>query len=519
MKEHQDLISQSIILEANGPGSKDNKKVSDNPNLDLYEAMFRQFTFTGYDIMQDEAPKKPVKPKKDTTEIAKYSAIYVDACKKMGLVPVTYLAERLAEKEVEMNSHGLGPQGAKAVAISLVRNDKVQYLSIEDNWIGIEGASYIAEMLTENFTITELNLAENRIGSEGAIDILKVLLENTSIKMLDLSGNGIHDDAMGDLAEVLMENIYLRELRLSHNQIGEDGGPILARALKSNDSLEVLDISWNHLRGKAVTAIAGCLQYNVGLRMLDISWNGFALDGCRVLGKALIANKTLQDLDISSNRLHPQAIAELMKGVKDNQGLVKISISSNPITPKLALAILQSLDKCNPLSELSEVDMWDVVVTQEFVNFLEEMQKKRELVVKYGPIMGKNDHRHYTSDAALGTTDPLEILFNFMTREGMRVVDLFNRFDTDGSSSVSRAEFRDGLLGVNAPLTRGQLDVLLEQLDEDGDGEVDLSELMSGASRFKRRQMRRRLKQLKHTKTAIRKIEKNDEAVNAELLL
>jgi Ca2+-binding EF-hand superfamily protein len=84
------------------------------------------------------------------------------------------------------------------------------------------------------------------------------------------------------------------------------------------------------------------------------------------------------------------------------------------------------------------------------------------------------------------------VLMEYMRQKNMRLVDLFTRLDADGSKSLSRKEFKDGLLvshrnktqfrmssfslkEVNIPLSGKGLNKLLDNLDRDGDGEVDFA--------------------------------------------
>ena len=46
--------------------------------------------------------------------------IYVQSCKKLGIVPVSYICRKLLSKSIVCRSHELGPKGAKAIAISMV---------------------------------------------------------------------------------------------------------------------------------------------------------------------------------------------------------------------------------------------------------------------------------------------------------------------------------------------------------------------------------------------------------------
>ena len=46
--------------------------------------------------------------------------VYVKACARLGIVPSTYFTRNLTEKTLSIPYHGIGAQGAKAVAIAMV---------------------------------------------------------------------------------------------------------------------------------------------------------------------------------------------------------------------------------------------------------------------------------------------------------------------------------------------------------------------------------------------------------------
>lgn len=46
--------------------------------------------------------------------------LYMEACKLVGVVPVSYFIRNMEESYMNLNHHGLGPQGTKAIAIALV---------------------------------------------------------------------------------------------------------------------------------------------------------------------------------------------------------------------------------------------------------------------------------------------------------------------------------------------------------------------------------------------------------------
>lgn len=50
----------------------------------------------------------------------KGAELYTEACKLVGVVPVSYFIRNMEESVMNLNHHGLGPKGTKALAIALV---------------------------------------------------------------------------------------------------------------------------------------------------------------------------------------------------------------------------------------------------------------------------------------------------------------------------------------------------------------------------------------------------------------
>ncbi|XP_038968253.1 leucine-rich repeat-containing protein 74A isoform X9 [Rattus norvegicus] len=117
--------------------------------------------------------------------------LYLEACKLVGVVPVSYFIRNMEESCMNLNHHGLGPMGIKAIAITLVSNTTVLKLELEDNSIQEEGILSLMEMLHENYYLQELNVSDNNLGLEGARIISDFLQENnSSLWKLKLSGKG-----------------------------------------------------------------------------------------------------------------------------------------------------------------------------------------------------------------------------------------------------------------------------------------------------------------------------------------
>lgn len=81
---------------------------------------------------------------------------------------------------------------------------------------------------------------------------------------------------------------------------------------------------------------------------------------------------------------------------------------------------------------------------QRFTEALEEIQKEKDFSTKYDLVLEQHDICQ--DDEEFLNADPMMVLMEFMRQKNMRLVDLFTKLDADGSKSLSRQEFKDGLL-------------------------------------------------------------------------
>ena len=47
-------------------------------------------------------------------------SVYIETCKKNGVIPASYFLRHMHDSQLEMKHHGLGPQGVKPLCVSLV---------------------------------------------------------------------------------------------------------------------------------------------------------------------------------------------------------------------------------------------------------------------------------------------------------------------------------------------------------------------------------------------------------------
>ncbi|KAK3736311.1 hypothetical protein QZH41_020784, partial [Actinostola sp. cb2023] len=372
---------------------------------------------------------------------------YVQACREAGVIPASYFLRHMQEPDIDIKHHGLGPMGAKAIAIALVSNTSVIKLNLSDNWLGADGSSFIAEMLRENCYISDLvsyyrspepNMSENRLGVGGAECLSDILVHNPNINRLTASGNGFEDRAAGILAESMKTNTTVRYLCLNHNRIGEKGGQFLAPALATNDAVAELDLSWNHLRGKGACALALSLKENITLKNFNLAWNGFGNDGALAMGEALKTNSSLLELDLTNNRITAEGAVHLAKGLMVNTTLQVLKIGKNPMQSAGAYAIVNAM-KNNPECALVEVELTDINVNTDFLAICKEILLTRPNI----------RITHGGSGGALAKPKarppPMKILKNYIVDNELRLLDFFNTLDKDKSMSLTVKEFAEGL--------------------------------------------------------------------------
>ncbi|XP_029981832.1 leucine-rich repeat-containing protein 74A [Sphaeramia orbicularis] len=393
--------------------------------------------------------------------------VYLQACKLVGVVPVSYFLRNLESTTMNLSHHGLGPLGCKALSIALVADMQINTLQLSDNHILAEGAQYLVEMLKANFTVQHLDLSNNHLQSGGAQYIARLLLDNISLKSVKLSGNGFTDDDGKYFADALSTNSRIKELDLSHNDFCGKGGEHLGHLLANNEGLEVLDLSWNHLRMKGAVAFCAGLKVNMMLKHLDLSWNGFGNEGALAMGEALKFNNTLVHLNLNNNRLTNEGVGMLCRGLEFNDTLRVLLLAYNSLTVEGALALVNVV-KNTPKTALEEINICNVLVNENFVHLLEvTCQEHPGLDVQYGGVGG------FIAKKPPKRVDPMKVIQDYLDERKLRLWDFFRNIDKDGTMQVPVADFRKAVQQSSIPLDRYQIEELIQRLDRDRTGMVD----------------------------------------------
>ncbi|XP_051004611.1 leucine-rich repeat-containing protein 74A [Acomys russatus] len=389
--------------------------------------------------------------------------LYLEACKLMGVVPASYFIRNMEESCVNLNHHGLGPKGTKAIAITLVSNTTILRLELEDNSIMEEGVRSLTEMLHENYYLQELNISDNDLGLEGARIISDFLQENnSSLWKLKLSGNNLKDESAALLCQALSSNYRIRSLNLSNNQLSDTGGEYLGQMLALNVGLQSLNLSWNHFHIRGAVALCNGLRTNVTLKKLDISMNGFGNEGALALGDVLKLNSCLIYVDVSRNGITNEGASRISKGLELNETLQVLKLFLNPMSMEGAVFLIMSI-KRNPKSRMEELDISNIMVSEQFVKILDGVCAVHpQLDVIYKGLQGLSGYKNNFLWA-----NPIKLIQNYIDQQKMSFGEFFKSLNPSGSMTMSVGDFRKAMIQQNkVPINRYQVRELIKKLGE-----------------------------------------------------
>ena len=125
---------------------------------------------------------------------------------------------------------GIDDRGAHLIAFALNKNTSVQHLWLNGNTISSSGAA-IANILCENCTLLTVGLCDNDIGNSGGREIRSALKENQVITDILLDGNRIKERIVNDIAR-----------RCDRSEPDWDASSVDSIASTTN-SIEKIDIS------------------------------------------------------------------------------------------------------------------------------------------------------------------------------------------------------------------------------------------------------------------------------------
>ncbi|CAH1269638.1 Hypp4222 [Branchiostoma lanceolatum] len=187
----------------------------------------------------------------------------------------------------------------------------------------------------------------------------------------------------------------------------------------------------------------------------------------------------------------------------------------------------------------------DCAVSQDFLRFLRKINKLkgRNMIAIYGFVQRKVMKQEWQQPLE----DPRRIFQDYILRNHLRVSDVFRRFDKKQNMVITVDEFRSGMKSTEKRVCKAghcppptesniimepwQLERLIKQLDSDGDGLIDYSDLLEGQRKLvhkERRQLKRKLTKkkikveekkqvLEQMDVALREIQAQQHASDAQL--
>ncbi|KAJ8298308.1 hypothetical protein KUTeg_024839 [Tegillarca granosa] len=179
---------------------------------------------------------------------------------------------------------------------------------------------------------------------------------------------------------------------------------------------------------------------------------------------------------------------ELVKGLCKNKVLLTLNISRNPILPAYATIFLETI-KRSPEMAIQELIMEGIVVDKDFESIQKEIQRHRMFTVKFElalPVRktSLDQLKKEVEAPSVFNVDPLRLLY--MLKEKYRAQDFFNKINRDSNEVVSRDELKYLFKDAGIPVTAMVIDKIMEFMDTNNDGEIDLSEFLEGDKKIRK---------------------------------
>ena len=286
---------------------------------------------------------------------------------------------------LNLNSNGIGADGAKVLADVLKNCTNLQTLHLDSNEIGADGAKALADVLKHCTNLQTLHLDSNEIGhfdsneigTDGAKALADGLKHCTNLQTLHLDCNEIctdgakalagglkhctnlqtlhldHNKISGDGAKAFAKHCTnLQALHLNHNMIGAHGAKALADGFKLCTRLQTLQLDVNMFGAYGAKAFADCFKYYTNLRTLYFDGNGIGADGAQALADCLKYCTNLQTLHLNGNGIGSYGAKALADCLKHCTNLQALQLDWNRIGADGAKALANSLKHCTNLQEL-----------------------------------------------------------------------------------------------------------------------------------------------------------------------
>ncbi|CAG2217935.1 unnamed protein product [Mytilus edulis] len=315
---------------------------------------------------------------------------------------------------------------------------------------GIVPASYFLRHMEK----PQLTMSHHGLGEEGMKCIARSLASNTTVLNLDISDNWLGDTGGLIVCNMLKENIYITDLTLRDNRLGFGCAEQIGEVMKTNSTLTHLTLSGNQFDDKSAIFFADAITASK-LEYLNLSHNRFGEIAGLLLGPAIAENTTMKELDISWNNIRRKGAMALGQGIKNNDFMKKMNVSWNGFGVEGAISLCDALKHNQVLEELNVMNC--------------------RLTTEAAVLIGKG--------LAVNETTALKVI--------KCAKSALVRISRGSSASSQKVLCPSSLMNLNVgkwnKINKRGNRTLLEELDSDGDGDINFSELATGHTEFKER--------------------------------
>ena len=399
---------------------------------------------------------------------------YMKICKKLNIPIITSFIENIGSNTLNLAHRGIGDTAIRGITFCLKTNIRLIDIDFTDNNLGVNGAISVGKIFKDNYFIERLNLSCNQIGNDGLMNLLNCTENSNDLKYLNVSDNQINDKAAEAIGRFLISNKSVKEFDLSKNNLSEMSGRGLRQGLEGNTTLEILDLSWNKLHIKTPIEIANSLLINRSLRKLNLAWNGYDDEASISIGESLCVNDVLVELDLSSNRISDRGAKGIAHGLTINKTLQILHLKGNTINTDGIQSLLESC-LTNKKTDMHTIDLQGIWVNEKNKETIQTLERtKSEFAVPVGGYIRTIDK----FDLRLMRNDLIAAVKEYIAKNRLRVVDLFNQWDKDKSYTMRRTEFRKGLQTCMPSFSNYQIDMLIQWFDPNNTDAVDYREFV-----------------------------------------
>lgn len=465
----------------------------------------------------------------------KFSAL----CLEKDLPPcIRLIVRNYFSPEINVSHMSIGDELASVFAECLHDLPMVTGLNVRNNRLGDKGLRAIIDVVVSKRDMFHIDLSENKVDGAAA-GALAVYLGSSScaLQSMKLSRADVDDSELAPFAKALHTNKSLQTLDLSRNLIGSTenlnvvrpsiitGGEALATMLSINYTLTFLDLSWNYLRLGGAVELGKALAFNSGLRELNLSYNAFGDVGAQAIGESLLSNICLEKLNLSNNNIPAHGAQAIASAMKLNTKLVYVNFDGNPLGQTGGRALLHavaacterqlsvSMEGCNfdltdadafnpsestgtydlnmeiPYERAIALELLRVANTKQGCKFMSIVHTssaskvKRNIKVELREVEGGDARRRLLKTAGI-LTDSAEQEMKQFKLDRPSLVELFYELDQDGSGFVDETELKKGMRKLGIAFRDDDVPRFIAQYDLDGTSTIELDEFVELMSSF-----------------------------------